>query len=487
MAEKGKIKANLGNLLMYIGQLYRNPKDALKEYVSNVIDRWAESRSLGEQNGSCAVSILLTRDRVLVKSHSQPGRDRRGLKAMMEQVAVSMKPALGVAQIGRLGIGVFAFNQIGTKAVFYSKARVGEPTWKLTLRKGNDEFEIEEAPKREALPEPGMDVVITGLTQDPTRPRAALSPEPLAKYLGEWFDYYLREGSLELAIEAKGRTWKAEPPLIKLPPIGEGFRNVFIKGDPTKPLRCALWFDPSTQGKVAISHQGVVVIDDIRRIEEIHPGFAETIYASGQLRGIIDVDFLKPLPARTGFEVDAGWVSLMSWLESAEASIKKEVQEYQLEKELQRIELVRDEARKLAEDILEGEPFEQLELLAGMRRKRAEPREHRTTPRGEATGTRSRKTGDKRDPAGLRFSFKEVPLDDIWRHSIFEAGLLKVNTRNPNYIQLVVKGTKPRATRYVALLIGKETVAFNDKTQATDYYLEKLLAFALALESRMRS
>lgn len=33
-------------------------------------------------------------------------------------------------------------------------------------------------------------------------------------------------------------------------------------------------------------------------------------------------------------------------------------------------------------------------------------------------------------------------------------------------------------------LIGKETVAFNDKTGGTDYYLEKLLSFLFLLEDR---
>ena len=461
MAEKGKIRANLGNLLTYIGQLYRNPKDALKEYISNAIDAWIEARVSGRQNACCVVSILLTRDRVTVKSHSQPGKDDKGLKIMMARVAESMKPKLGVPQIGRLAIGVFAFNQIGTKTICYSKARIGEPTWKLTLRKGSDEFEIEAAPKREALSEPGMDVVISGLTQDPTRARAALSPAPLSKYLAEWFDYYLREGSLQLTVEANGKVWKVEPPPIRLPPVGEAFSSIAVKGDPTKLLRCALWFDPSTQGRIAIRHQGVVVIDDMRRIDEIHPGFNETIYCSGQIRGIIDADFLKPLPARTGFEVDAGWVSLMVWLENVEPTIKKEVQEYQLEQEIQHIEAIREEAKKLAEDILEGEPFQQLELLSGMRRKRAEPRQQRTIPRGKDTGTRLKETGDKQESSGLRFSFKEVPLDDVWRHSIFEAGLLKVNTRNPNYVQWVVKGAKSRATRYV---VSPEKVPFSETT-----------------------
>lgn len=487
MAEKGKIKANLGNLLTYIGQLYRNPRDALKEYVSNVIDRWVETRDLGDQNGNCNVSIILTQKQVLVRSHSQPGQDRKGLKEMMVRVAESIKPALGVPQIGRLAIGIFAFNQIGTKIVFYSKRGNGEPTWKLILTKNSDDYEIEEAPKRESLEYPGMDVVISGLTQDPTRPRAALNPGALSKYLAEWFDFYLREGTLELTIEAKGQKWKVEPPPIHLPPVAEGFKNTCIKGDPLKPLQCKLWFDPSSQGRIAVCHTQIPIIEDMRRIEELHSGFGETIYASGYLRGVINADFLTPLSGRAGFEMDAGWMAFMSWLEAVEPSIRQEVEEHLLEQEIQRIERIKDEAKKVAEEILADEPFQQLELLTGMRRKRSEPRERKTKPPGKETGTKVEKTGDRPDPAGLRFNFKEVPLDDIWRHSVFEAGLLKVNSRNPNYVQWVEKGTKRRAMHYIALLIGKETIAFNDKSTGADYYLEKLLAFSLALESKTAS
>ncbi len=488
MSEKGKIKANLANLLTYIGQLYRNPKDAVKEYLSNCIDAWLEARMSGQVNGYCDVSIHLTPGRVKLQSHSQPGKDRKGLKEMMTRVAESAKPMLGVPQIGRLAIGIFAFNQIGTKAIFYSKRGAGEPTWKLTLTKNSDEYQIEQAPKRESLETPGLDVVISGLSHDPTRPRAALTPGALVKYLAEWFDYYLREGTLRLSIQARDQVWKAEPPPVRLPPVAQAFKEFDIKGDLSKHIQCALWFDPSSQGRIAVCHTKIPIIEDMRRIEELHPGFGETVYASGYLRGIINVDFLTPLSGRTGFEMDASWWAFISWLETVEPSIRAEVEDHRLEGEIERIEAIKDDAKRLAEELLETEPFQQLELLGGMRRKRGKKKVMQTNPRGKETGKRVKeKTGDRRDPSGLRFSFKEVPLDDVWRHSIFEAGQLKVNTRNPNYIQCVVKGTKRRATRYIALLIGKETTACNDKTGDADYYLEKLLAFSLILESKMAS
>ncbi|GAI60398.1 unnamed protein product, partial [marine sediment metagenome] len=208
---------------------------------------------------------------------------------------------------------------------------------------------------------------------------------------------------------------------------------------------------------------------------------------SGYLRGVINADFLIPLSGRTGFEMDANWWVFMSWLKSVEPSIRAEVEDHRLEEEIERLEAVKDDAKRLAEELLEAEPFQQLELLGGMRRKRSKKKLVQTNPQGKETGKRvKKKTGDKRDPSGLRFGLKEVPLDDVWRHSIFEAGLLKVNTRNPNYMQWVERGTKRRQTRYMALMIGKETTAYNDKS-GDDYYLEKLLAFSLMLESKMAS
>ena len=74
-----------------------------------------------------------------------------------------------------------------------------------------------------------------------------------------------------------------------------------------------LYFDPSTCGIVSIRHKGVTIVDDIKILSAY--GLEESIYANGDIRGFIDADFLKPLPARTGFEENEDWISLLDELD----------------------------------------------------------------------------------------------------------------------------------------------------------------------------
>ncbi|GAI52655.1 unnamed protein product, partial [marine sediment metagenome] len=228
---------------------------------------------------------------------------------------------------------------------------------------------------------------------------AALTPVALSKYLAQLFDYYLREGSLHLSIQARDQIWQVEPPTIRLPIVAEAFKDFCIRGDQSKRIQCSLWFDSSSQGRIAVCHTKIPIIDDMRRIDELQTGFGETIYASGYLRGVINADFLNPLSGRAGFEMDAQWQTFMVWLDAVEPSIRQEVEDHQLENEIRYLEAIKDKAKKLAEEILEGEPFQDLELLGGMRRERGKKIQQRTNPRGKENGTRVKeKTGQRQDP-----------------------------------------------------------------------------------------
>ncbi len=486
MPEKRKIKANLPNLLTYIGQLYRNPRDAVKEYVSNAVDRYIELRSQGHvQNGQCHIQLILTSHSVIIRSHSQAGQDRQGLRTMMQNVADSMKINLGVPQIGRLAIGIFAFNQFASRAELLSKADKDGPTWKLTLMRNSDEYELEESLKREALPEPGMDVRISGLLFDPTRVRSSLSPPLICRYLAEWYDFYIREGMLDIVVIAKGQQHPVLPPEIDLPPVGQQFSHVLLKGDPNRGIATRLWFEPSGTGHVALRNSGLPIVEDMRRLDEVKLGFQHTVYASGFLSGVIDIDFLRPLPARTGFEMDDNFNAILDWLDEIEPSLKREIEEYRLESEIKQLEGIKDKAKQMAMEILNLEPFQQLELLGGRKRQRRKNTEQKVVhAKGKETGKRSGEGGNKPASQGLRFLFKEEPLADKWVHSHFDAvrGQLICNTANPNY--KIMKSEKAKL-RYSTLLIGKETIGYNDKTKQTDYYLEKLLAYLFAVEAKL--
>lgn len=149
MAKKGKIRGNWGVLLTIIGQLYRTPADALKEYVSNALDEWVKAKDRGEIQEPCKVTYMLEKSKVTI-DYNSPGMDEDEFKAALSRVADSVKPGLAIRQIGRLGIGIFAFNQIGNTCTFYSKKSKGTPTIKVTLKSNSEEYETETARKRES-------------------------------------------------------------------------------------------------------------------------------------------------------------------------------------------------------------------------------------------------------------------------------------------------------------------------------------------------
>ncbi|MBI4180620.1 MAG: ATP-binding protein, partial [Chloroflexi bacterium] len=128
MAKK-KIRGNWGVLLSYVGRLYGTPANAIKEYISNALDEWIKAKDNGEMKGACEVTYSLEKGRITI-DYNSPGMDKKEFERALDKVAESMKPDLTIPQIGQLGIGIFAFNQVGSTCTFYSKKAKGEPTIK---------------------------------------------------------------------------------------------------------------------------------------------------------------------------------------------------------------------------------------------------------------------------------------------------------------------------------------------------------------------
>ncbi len=69
-------------------------------------------------------------------------------------------------------------------------------------------------------------------------------------------------------------------------------------------------------------------------------------------------------------------------------------------------------------------------------------------------------------------------------HSRFVSGVVQANTLHPDYVQ-ASRSSESRLV-YAALLIGKESIAFNDRTGTAGDFLEKLLDFSFKLQARKR-
>lgn len=573
MAKK-KIHGNLGVLLSYIGRLYGTPANAIKEYISNALDEWIEAKEKGEMEAACEVTYSLEKGRITI-DYNSPGMDEKEFEDALNKVAESMKPGLTIPQIGQLGIGIFAFNQVGSTCTFYSKKAKGTPTIKIVLMSNSDDYDVDTAIKRESRQNPGMTVVITRLHQDPTKPRGSLSPGLLQRFFAEKFDSYLRQGTLKVNINCGDKPYEVKPLEISLPKVGEAYKEKHLSTDWQKKFYCQFWFDPSAKSHISIRHTGVSIIEDLKNYPAY--GLEESYYTSGFIKGYIDADFLEPLPSRTSFEENQDWVQFLVELEEILPSLKAEIEELRREEEEKRLTEVQKRAIELARDILKGEEFQDLELLEGLGRKPPEPR---FPPNGfdfvpssiriklGETGTLPLKAfvprivpdsslvklsisdassvklkakslflraseADKngvvtvhvsfegklnttvpailtaitgklkaeahiqvaepqqtREPIitgkegeGRGISYKDERFEDgPRRHSEFVSGTVRVNSLNTDYIREVEKGSEKQNLAYIALMIGKETIANTDKSGATDYFLEKLLSYIFQVQ-----
>jgi len=565
MAKK-KIRGNLGVLLTYLGKLYGRPDNAIKEYISNALDEWIKARTKGEMEGLCEVSYLLEKEKITI-DYNSPGMDEKEFEDALNRVGDSIKRESTIRQIGELGIGIFAFNQVGSTCTFYSRKAKGAPTMKVVLTSNSDDYDIDTAIKRESRANPGMTIVITRLHQDPTKPRGPLAPGSLQRFFAEQFDSDLREGNLKVTINCDGKAYKVEPPEITLPEVGKAFKEKHLSTDWQKKFNCQFWFDPSMKSHVSIRHMGVSIIRDLKTYPAY--GLEESTYASGFLKGYIDADFLKPLPARTSFEENEDWFQFLVELSRMLPSLDVEIEELRKKEEEKRLTEVQKKAIELARDILKGEEFQDLELLEGLGPKPPEPRfppngfdfvpssiriepgetgtlplkafVPRTVPDNslvklsisdassvklkttslllraseadkngvvtvhvsfegkvnttvpviltaivgklkaeahirvaEPQQTRQPLTGIEKEGRGI--SYTEEPFEDgPRRHSEFVAGQVRANELNPDFIEN--RGSDQQKLAYGALMIGKEAIAHTAKSEATDYFLEKLLSY----------
>ena len=90
-------------------------------------------------------------------------------------------------------------------------------------------------------------------------------------------------------------------------------------------------------------------------------------------------------------------------------------------------------------------------------------------------------TGKEKEGRGI--NYEEMPFEEgPSKHSRYVSRIIQINTLNPDYKQLKKSDEK---TAYGALMIGKETIAYNDKSGLADDYLEKMLSFYFRVKNRL--
>ena len=226
MAQRIPIQLHVANALQWLGTLYRSPADALKEHVSNAIDEHIKAKLEGTALDRCNVTFTLDRRHVAIEYSY--GMSRAELASALQRVADSAKRSGTAPTIGRLGIGIFSFQQVGRKCTFYTRKTRLTETLRVVLKEGSDEASFETAPARERLAAPGLRVVISELKFDPTRSRGPLASDTLRRYLAEKFEAYLREGWLTIEIRTSLARFPVVPSRIRLPRILADVREIAL-------------------------------------------------------------------------------------------------------------------------------------------------------------------------------------------------------------------------------------------------------------------
>jgi hypothetical protein len=229
-----------------------------------------------------------------------------------------------------------------------------------------------------------------------------------------------------------------------------------------------------------------VVVEDLAGLSAY--GLEQSAWAGGSVRGVLDADFLTPLPARSGFEENADWVALLDLLDRFLPTLDAELGEHLTLLRTREAEAIAERALRLARDILDLDEFRDLALPGGLaKRGRPEPARAAGTGvkrrRRRASGEPPIAPGSDASPRGRRIGYAEVPFDAGSRaHSRFVQGIVQVNTLHPDY-QQAVRSTDSRLA-YAALMIGKESIAWNDRSGMAGDFLEKLLDFHFRLQAK---
>jgi hypothetical protein len=483
MAQRIPIQLHVANALQWLGTLYRNPADALKEHVSNAIDEHLKAKLDGTADERC--DVVFTLDRRHVTVDYPYGMSRAELESALHRVADSAKRSGAARTVGRLGIGIFSFQQVGRRCTFYTRKTTASDTLKVVLKEGSDEASIETALARDRLAYPGLRVVISELKFDPTRSRGPLAPDTLRRYLADKFDAYLREGWLTVEIRHGLARFAVTPSHIRLPRLLADLRRLPLPGPGDRSIRLDLYFDPSGRGRVSIRHHGVTIVDDLSALTAY--GVEESAWAQGFVRGTIDADFLSPLPARSGFEENDDWTDLLDLLDRYTATLAAELEGHLKAHRARQASEIGERALRLARDILDLDEFRDLALPGGLaRRGRPEP----PTAPGRTRASRPRRadsaplaSGADASARGRRIRYEELPFENGSRaHSRFVSGVVQANTLHPDF-QQAVRSSDSRLA-YAALMIGKESIAFNDRSGTAGDFLEKLLDFYFKLNAR---
>ncbi len=260
--------------MLVTGQAYQDPKDALNEFVSNAADEYAETGSAGAR----IRLILKRRGRYPTIAVDDVGRGMSPDR--LREIARNLFKSVKVGNdrtLGEKAIGLLAFQQLGGRVDIVSRAEGSPETWCLSLIRGsaNAQLELE---RRRARSHPGTTIYLRDVDREVLR---MLTQRKVVDYLRRRRAAAIESGLYEIEViegELAELVTAEEPDGVKVP----------LRAHQTLwgPLEFALYVaaPDATKRRVAVvGRAGTTIIDDLCELEE----FAVPPWSGGQVSGRI--------------------------------------------------------------------------------------------------------------------------------------------------------------------------------------------------------
>jgi len=283
-----RVRLRIGNLakaVLVTGQAYQDPKDALNEFVSNAADDYAEA---GVEGGR--IRVMLRRKgvrNVIAVDDAGRGMSPDRLREVARNLFESSK-AGDDRTLGEKAIGLLAFQQLGARCDVVSRVPRTDETWTLRLRRGEAAAELVRE-RRRPRATPGTTIYIADLDAEAAR---VLTQRKVVDYLRRRRGAAIAAGAYTIEV-VEGRTGELvtpdEPDGLAIPlPAHET-----LWGRLELALYVAADADPRRRVAV-VGRAGTTIIDDLAELDE----FDRPPWTSGHVSGRVSFEPLRQSAGR---------------------------------------------------------------------------------------------------------------------------------------------------------------------------------------------
>ena len=496
-----KVRLRIGNLakaVLVSGQAYQDPKDALNEFVSNAADEYAEAGRRGER-----ITLVLRRKGrhpLIAVDDGGRGMSPDRLRQVAKSLFESSK-AGDARTLGEKAIGILAFQQLGGRCDVVSRAHDSDETWALRLERGKATASLERE-RRKPRPEPGTTVYLSDLDPDALR---VLTQRKVVDYLRLRRGPALARGDYSIEV-VEGRTGE-----VVTPEKPDGVK-LSIPAQQTLwgRLEFAFYVAPadSKRRRVAVvGRAGTTIIDDITELEE----FAVPPWDSDQVAGQVVFEALQQTAGRRAiFRDREAFPVFVDAVRSVEPVVARTVEQVAREVDEQTADRLSDVVRRVFSRVLkeladidnpmrsatgsvEGEgggllvpptaangngggPQPPRDELPSLGELTSQPPnalpvpDHGARP-DRARGSKLPSIGPDPEPGETRSRFDA------------EAGVVLYNDRHADY--LLVKDSEPALLDYLATLVAKEYVLYNNPRAAAEEMAEEMVRMVVRVRRHL--